>query len=380
MVQQDMTMTRILALVGCLLLLSPSGMPFNVSGPIVFSPPAPNVFSSAGPDPASIQGAVDNFRAGLGSLNPNVSGSFGSGRREIDWEVPDGQAAPSLFFTAFYNTFSPRGVVIFGPISQVSMDDDNPPDSDPDEVRFDNINPTYSSNFQAFSARRIFGILGANVLEVNFFVPGSFGAQGSLTSATVSGFGAVFTDVDFENSTSIEIFGVDGNSLGAFFAPPANNGLSFVGVIFPLPDRVTRVRITSGNAGLSGTNNDGGPIDVVAMDDFIYGEPVVVFDNCLKDESNGNALLFSSLTGDYAFTTCAGLNVFGRGTLAIRGSVVGLQQFGPDRRVIAMHDRSVHRATAAVQLFSSFGTFTIIDRDTTDSPCGCTVGSGSTGK
>ena len=52
--------------------------------------------------------------------------------------------------------------------------------------------------------------------------------------------------------------------------PVANNGLSFLGVRFDGGERVTRVRITSGNAALG--PNDGGNVDVVAMDDFIYAE------------------------------------------------------------------------------------------------------------
>jgi len=36
------------------------------------------------------------------------------------------------------------------------------------------------------------------------------------------------------------------------------------------------VRITSGNAALSAGVLDGGAIDLVVMDDFIYGEPIAV--------------------------------------------------------------------------------------------------------
>jgi len=50
--------------------------------------------------------------------------------------------------------------------------------------------------------------------------------------------------------------------------------LSFVGISFNAGERIARVVIESGNAGLSSTNTDGtNGVDVVAMDDFIYGEP-----------------------------------------------------------------------------------------------------------
>ena len=59
------------------------------------------------------------------------------------------------------------------------------------------------------------------------------------------------------------------NSLGTFFVPTSNNGLSFLGVTFT--DLIGRVRITTGNTALG--PNDGGAVDVVALDDFIYSEP-----------------------------------------------------------------------------------------------------------
>jgi len=103
---------------------------------------------------------------------------------------------------------------------------------------------------------------------VHFFVPGT------TTPAVVNAFGAVFTDVDLPESSSIEYFDAAGNSLGRAFVPPANNGLSFVGFVFQ-DKRIGRVRITSGNTSLGATATDGPPADVVAMDDFIYGEPSV---------------------------------------------------------------------------------------------------------
>src|SRR6188472_3162890 len=41
---------------------------------------------AAGATPASIQAAVDQFRADLGVLNPNNGQSFKNGRREINWD------------------------------------------------------------------------------------------------------------------------------------------------------------------------------------------------------------------------------------------------------------------------------------------------------
>src|SRR2546430_15757268 len=53
------------------------------------------IFSASGTSPAGIQATVDAYRTDLGTLNANVAGSFGSGRREINWDgVPDALAAP----------------------------------------------------------------------------------------------------------------------------------------------------------------------------------------------------------------------------------------------------------------------------------------------
>ncbi len=227
---------------------------------------APVVFSAAGPTPASIQGQVDAFRTQLGALNPNVPGSFGSGRREINWDgVPDAFSAPNNLPANFFNVNSPRGVVFSTPGTgfQVSA---NAGGVAP--VEFGNINPTYSAQFQTFSAQRLFTAVGSNILDVTFFVPGT------STPAFVSGFGAVFTDVDLANITSLQFFDINNNSLGTFFAPTANNGLSFLGVFFNGGEQVGRVRITNGNSALG--PNDGAQVDVVVMDDFIYGEPNAV--------------------------------------------------------------------------------------------------------
>ena len=105
-------------------------------------------------------------------------------------------------------------------------------------------------------------------MDVSFVVPGS------NTPAFTSGFGAVFTDVDVANTTSIQFFDTQNNSLGTFFAPVANNGLSFLGVFFNAGEQIGHVRITSGNAALGAGVTDGVlGTDLVVMDDFLYGEP-----------------------------------------------------------------------------------------------------------
>jgi hypothetical protein len=108
-------------------------------------------------------------------------------------------------------------------------------------------------------------------MEVTFFIPGT------NIPATVSGFGAVFCDVDNTggvDATFIHYITADGRVIRNSNATAANNGLSFIGTTFPAGTRIARVIIEFGNARLSGATTDGvGGVDVVAMDDFIYGEP-----------------------------------------------------------------------------------------------------------
>ena len=110
-----------------------------------------------------------------------------------------------------------------------------------------------------------------HIMEVTFLIPGT------KIPATVSGFGVMFVDVDSAtggNRSLIRVYGADGTQLSAASAPVNDNGLSFVGISFNAGERIARVVIESGNAALSATNNDGvNGVDVVAMDDFIYGEP-----------------------------------------------------------------------------------------------------------
>jgi hypothetical protein len=226
---------------------------------------APVVFEVSGTSPADIQAAVDDFRAFLGTLNPNVPGSFASGRREINWDgVPDAFSAPNNLPANFFNANSPRGAVFFTPGTgfQVSADNDNPTST---PVRFGNLHPVFPETFSVFSPQRLFTALDSNIVETLFFVPGR------STGATVNGFGAVFTDVNDGASTKIEYFDVAGRLLFSRNVLPGSTnraGLSFLGVGFDAGERVFAVRITSGNR-LPATPAR----DVVVMDDFIYGEP-----------------------------------------------------------------------------------------------------------
>ena len=136
------------------------------------------------------------------------------------------------------------------------------------------FNPTYGATFNTFSGARLFVPVGSNIVDALFFLPGS----GGVTPATVSGFGAVFTDVDILGSTSLSFFDSSNVSLGNFLVAPgkvADGSLSFLGVFFTT-EQIARVRITMGTSALGPNDNPAGGTDIVAMDDFLYAEPVEV--------------------------------------------------------------------------------------------------------
>jgi hypothetical protein len=122
---------------------------------------------------------------------------------------------------------------------------------------------------------RLFAPVGSNIVDTLFFLPGSDGT----IPATVKGFGAVFTDVDLSNVTKVEYFDGAGNSLFSGFVPIGDvpdGSLSFFGVLFDGNEQVARVRITTGNTALGPDDDPSEGVDVVALDVFLYSEPLPV--------------------------------------------------------------------------------------------------------
>jgi hypothetical protein len=219
----------------------------------------------------SIGPTVDAFRAALGTLNANDGNHHASGRREINWDgVPDSFADPNPFPGDFFNSTTigarARGALLSTPGTGflVSADADNPTTTPPGFG--------FPVEFVPFSPERLFAPIGSNITEITFFVPGT------ATPAWVSGFGAVFSDVEFTGVTQIELFGLNGASLFSHSVPTSGNGgLSFLGVVADAGERIGRVRITTGLNALLGHGDFGtGATEGVVMDDFIYAEPQAV--------------------------------------------------------------------------------------------------------
>jgi hypothetical protein len=231
------------------------------------------VFQAAGPNAASIQSAVDQYRAALGNLNGNNPGPVAAGRREINWDGGGGVSATSPGPTPFDVFLNTRGGRFITPGTGFVQ-------ATPQGLAETFNNPTYADIFKTFSPLRLFSPVGSRVTEGVFFIPGTSGGL----SASVKGFGAVFTDVDQQDgnvfgfrrehdreTTVIEYFDRYGRLLFRSLIPasPGDGGLSFFGIIFD-DARIARVRIvTDATPG----NDDTANRDAVMMDDFIYGEP-----------------------------------------------------------------------------------------------------------
>jgi hypothetical protein len=221
-------------------------------------------FESAGSLPVDISATRDAFRAAVGGGTvPGANGSFGGLRREINWDgVPSGSADPGLLPANFFNATSPRGVVFSTPgtgfMVSASAGAANP-------ILFG-----FGSDFQAFSAQRLFTAVNSNITDVTFFIPGT------TTAATTTAFAAIFVDVEVPDLSKIEFF--DANDTLIFsrnVMASGNQGLSFLGGVAAGGEAISRVRLTAGlntivSNGVLGNPND----DVVVMDDFLYAEPL----------------------------------------------------------------------------------------------------------
>lgn len=214
-----------------------------------------------------IAAAVDAFRTVLGASNGTTAGEQPTGRREINW---DGAGANPFdnkdnFPADFFNNNVKSGAIYT--TSGTGFRNDS--------TFFTDVNANYAAQFSFFSANKIFAPVGSNQLDQLFQV------AGQPTPAVTRGFGIVFSDVDVADKTTIQLFAQDGSSLGVFSAPVRTDaaGLSFVGVTFDAAI-IARVRITLGTGALGANVNDisaGGTLDLVVLDNVIYGEPKRAF-------------------------------------------------------------------------------------------------------
>jgi hypothetical protein len=214
------------------------------------------VFTATG----DIAATLTEFRTALGAQLNVTPGPFEAGHREIKWD-----GAPAQMPGDFFNTTVKAGAIF-------TTDGSGFRNSDNDFAT--DINPNYADDFNAFSFPKTFMPIGSASLTTTFRVPGT------ETPAATKGFGLVFSDVERVGAASIKLFDAEGRSLGQYQAPVRSDpaGFSFVGVVFDA-SIVAQVRITSGQRALGADVqdlSDGGNLDLVVMDDYLYAEPQAI--------------------------------------------------------------------------------------------------------
>jgi len=184
--------------------------------------------------------------------NGNAAGPLAGGRREINWDGGGGVSATALAGTPFNGFLNTRG-------AQFTTLGSGFIQGTPEGFATQFGNASLSTSLADFSPLRIFSPIGSNVTDIGFFIPGPNAAS---QPATVTGFGAIFTDVDLPNSTSIEFFDIHNNSIFSQAVLPGtvpNGSFSFLGIANAV-ERIFHVRITSGNAPI-GPNTEAGGVD-----------------------------------------------------------------------------------------------------------------------
>lgn len=230
--------------------------------PTAWAAPLFVTFEAVGANAAAITPTRDAFRTAIGGGDvAGANGSFGGVRREINWDgVPDARSDPNALPADFFNVTSPRGVVFSTPGTGFLV-----------SANAGLATPTlfgFPSDFQTFSAQRLFTAVNSNITDVRFFIPGT------TIAATTSAFGVFFTDVEVAGLTKLEFFDVSDALIYSRNAMVAGNqGLSFLGATVT-DGSISRVRITSGLNTIVANGQLGNPNDdVVVMDDFLYAEP-----------------------------------------------------------------------------------------------------------
>jgi hypothetical protein len=236
---------------------------------------AVTIFSGAGADAAS---AFQAMQAAIGGVNNGAAEPQADGFRTINW---DGVRLDGTDFGGNTEVIIQDRLVLIPEdrfLDRGTLYDEEYPVSGDG---FESANPGVAGQFPAFSPNNTFAHFGEddNEIEQSFTVPGT------TTPASTRGFGAIFLDVELPDTSFIEFFS-GSNSLGRFFVEPASSGQpSFLGVLFDDPI-VTDVELNLGNAQLFDLENNTivpGPaddpqngVDLVAVDDFLYAEPVEV--------------------------------------------------------------------------------------------------------
>ena len=146
--------------------------------------------------------------------------------------------------------------------------------------------------------------------------------------------------------------------------PEADKGLSFQGVVYNDGTRISRVVLVLGNTALNAGATDGlnDLIDVVALDDFIYGEPRAAEFHSGDADGDGvaDARIFRPSSGTW-FTLNSGTNTVSIEKFGLEGDIPVDGDFDGDRRAdVAVFRPSagtwfIHQSSNESTVIQSFG-------------------------
>ncbi|PXF39646.1 hypothetical protein BWQ96_03556 [Gracilariopsis chorda] len=238
------------------------------------------ILTDAAHKAAGINGTVLRYKELLGGDdNGNAPGPLEKGQRSINW---DAGIVPFNMPGDFFNTRVTRGAVLMAKGGKFAVS--NPAMPPPEDDRFSSLLPKSISNqFRRFSLERLFTPVLSNRFAIKFQIPAKTDA------AKVSGFGAVFTDVDKVRRTTMVYLDKNGCRIAKINVPPKGRGLSFAGLV--VVDKynpkktipvISKVLVKLGNTPVSRFSElrrfhgyrPRRRTDVVVMDDFFYGEPM----------------------------------------------------------------------------------------------------------
>ena len=216
--------------------------------------------------------AFRNVLGGPNNGNEPISNPAG-GHRQINWDAP-AEVLPFDMPGDFFAATVTRGIKFETADYTNTFRVSNGPSFDVvpsvEDNQFDTVvGASQAAQFVPFSPSRLFAPYEDNVLVVKFVNVGDINEK-----ATVSGFGAVFTDVNSDDTTKMEFFTKEGCLLATEYVRPQSNGLSFVGAYFGSAE-IASVKITLGTLAIDDVEEAKyfRGAEVVVLDDLLYGEP-----------------------------------------------------------------------------------------------------------
>jgi hypothetical protein len=213
---------------------------------------------------------VDAFRAALGPLNAGLPpGAMPDGRREITWDDAANPYDVAPYFTTG-GAYMDEGIYMSQPRTRVQISAPAGGDTPPE---FGHINPAYPSYFAPFSGTQLFSPLDQNAAEFSLAIPLDCPPAPCIYTGVSRGIGAVFSDVDRPFTTYLQARDAFGRPLGAFFVPatPGDETYSFLGIV-ALQPVISRAYFSLGNRPLVEGALETGDVDLVVLDDFIFGD------------------------------------------------------------------------------------------------------------